>query len=231
MEPQSAPAAPLLTDIEARILGSLLEKAATTPDVYPLTLNNIVLACNQKTSREPAMNLNTGDVGHALRQMEPRGLVKSEYGSRSERYYHRIDRVLDLTTAQAALLALLMLRGPQTLNELLTRSERLHRFGTTEDVQHALERMAEREPAMVRRIPRGAGQREDRYAHLLCGEPAMPERSSAREDHHDRDVRDTHGGTALQALLARIEALEARVDALESSHASTHQDVAREEQE
>ncbi len=231
MEPQSTPAAPLLTEIEARILGSLLEKAATTPDAYPLTLNNVVLACNQKTSREPTMNLSTGDVGHALRQMEPRGLVKSEYGARAERYYHRIDRVFDLTPAQAALLALMMLRGPQTLNELLTRSERLHRFGNTDDVGHALERLAERQPAMVRRIPRGAGQREDRYAHLFCGEPTMPERSANREDSGDRNVRDAHDSTALQNLLMRIEALEARVDALESNRAGTRENEARDKPE
>ena len=85
MDPASAPAAPALNEIEARILGSLIEKAATTPDVYPLTLNNIALACNQKTSREPIMNLSVGDIGHALRQLEPRGFVKSEYGARAER--------------------------------------------------------------------------------------------------------------------------------------------------
>jgi uncharacterized protein len=218
MEPQTDSTAPRLTEprlteIEARVLGSLVEKAATTPDVYPLTLNNIVLACNQKTSREPVTNLSTGDIGHALRQMEPRGLVKSEYGARAERYYHRIDRVFDLTPAQAALLALLMLRGPQTLNELLVRSERLHRFGNADDVRHTLERMAEREPAMVRRIPRGAGQREDRYAQLLCGEPKMPEPRAEREAY---ETRDAHGTNVLDALLARIEALEARVQALEA---------------
>lgn len=213
MDTSSAHAALSLTEIEARILGSLVEKAATTPDVYPLTLNNIALACNQKTSREPTMNLSVGDIGHALRQLEPRGLAKSEYGARAERYYHRIDRVLDLTPAQTALLALLMLRGPQTLNELLVRSERLHRFGGVDDVRHALERMAEREPPLVRRIPRGAGQREDRYAHLLCGEPVMPERSGGRDD---RDDASEPCADALQALIDRIDALEARVAALEA---------------
>jgi uncharacterized protein YceH (UPF0502 family) len=141
-------------------------------------------------------------------------LVKSEYGARAERYYHRIDRVFDLTPAQAALLSLLMLRGPQTLNELLVRSERLHRFGGTDDVRHTLERMAEREPALVRQIPRGAGQREDRYAQLLCGEPKMPERSA--ED-NDRDDARAPRSDALQAsLIERIDALEARVAALEA---------------
>jgi uncharacterized protein len=210
---QTDTAAPRLTPIEARILGSLIEKASTTPDVYPLTLNNVALACNQKTAREPTTNLSVGDIGHALRQMEVRGLVKSEHGARSERYLHRMDKVLDITPAQTCLLSLLMLRGPQTLNELLTRSERQHRFADIDDVRHTLERLAEREAPMVRRLPRGGGQREDRYAQLLCGEPVIPERngetssgSSARG--LDRDAMD--------ALLARIDALEARVAVLEA---------------
>lgn len=206
-----ATTAPRLSTIEARILGSLVEKAATTPDVYPLTLNNVVLACNQKTAREPTMTLNNGDVGHALRQMEVRGLVKSEYGARSERYLHRMDKVLDLTPAQTCLLALLMLRGPQTLHELLARSERQHRFADIDDVRYTLERLAERESPMVRRLPRGGGQREDRYAQLLCGEPVMPEHNeqSSAPRSHDND--------AFEALMARIESLEARVLALEAS--------------
>lgn len=116
--------------------------------------------------------------------------------------------MLDLTPAQTCLVALLMLRGPQTLHELLTRSERLHRFENIDDIRHALERLAEREPAMIRRIPRGSGQREDRYAHLLCGEPTMPERAEPASRARDGDATDT--------LLARIEALEARVSALEA---------------
>ncbi len=206
-------AAPRLTMIEARILGSLIEKAATTPDVYPLTLNNVVLACNQKTAREPTMTLMPGDVGHALRQMEVRGLVKSEYGARSERYLHRMDKVLDLTPAQTCLLSLLMLRGPQTLHELFARSERQHRFADIDDVRHTLERLAERDAPMVRRLPRGGGQREDRYAQLLSGEPVMPERSA------DTSPSRAHDDDAMDALLARIEALEARVAALEAPSA------------
>lgn len=203
-------ATPRLTPIEARILGSLVEKAATTPDVYPLTLNNVVLACNQKTAREPTMNLMPGDIGHALRKMEVHGLVKSEYGARSERYLHRMDKVLDLTPAQTCLLSLLMLRGPQTLHELLARSERQHRFADIDDVRHTLERLAERDIPMVRRLPRGGGQREDRYAQLLCGEPVMPERSA------ESSSSRAHDSDAIDALLARIDALEARVTALEA---------------
>jgi uncharacterized protein YceH (UPF0502 family) len=208
---QDTAPAHVLTPVEARILGSLAEKAATTPDTYPLTLNNLVLACNQKTAREPVTNLSPGEIGHALRQLEPRGLVKSEYGARAERYHHRIDRVFDLTPAQSSLMALLLLRGPQTLHELLSRSERMHRFAGTDDVRHALERLAERETPLVRRLPRGSGQREDRYAHLLCGEPAMPERDD------DAPAPRGHDSQAADALLARIEALEARVAVLEAT--------------
>lgn len=203
--------AALLAPVEARILGSLIEKASTTPDVYPLTLNNIVLACNQKTAREPVMTLSQGEVGHALRQLEPRGLVKSEYGARSERYLHRVDRILDLTPAQTCLIGLLLLRGAQTLHELLARSERMHRFDSPDDVRHALDRLAERETPLVRRLPRGPGQREDRYAHLLCGEPVYSER-------HDAPTHDSAPPSdVVDVLLARIDALEKRVDALEAA--------------
>lgn len=212
--PDSTALPPQLTPAEARILGSLAEKAATTPDVYPLTLNNIVLACNQKTAREPVTSLSPGEVGHALRQLEPRGLVKSEYGARSERYQHRLDKIYDLTPAQTSLISLLLLRGPQTLHELLARSERQHRFAGIDDVKYALDRLAERDAPLVRRLPRGAGQREDRYAHLLSGEPAMPERGPDSAETRARD------DDATDALLARIEALEARVAALEAAAGS-----------
>ncbi len=205
-----------LSPIEARILGSLIEKATTTPDAYPLTLNNAVLACNQKTAREPTMQLNPGDVGHALRHMEVRGLVKSQYSSRSERYTHRFHQVFDLTPAQTCLMSLLLLRGAQTLHELLTRSERQHRFDNIDDVKHALDRLAEREPSLIKRISRSSGQREDRYAHLLCGEPVISPSDT---------LATTYGGNekshhSSEALLARIEALEARIEVLEAAGAT-----------
>lgn len=199
-----------LSAIEARVLGSLVEKAATTPDVYPLTLNNLVLACNQKTAREPVTQFSNGDVGHALRQLENRDLVRCDYGARAERYSHRLDRGYDLTQAQAALIALLLLRGPQTLNELLTRSDRLHRFADIDAVRHTLDRLSERSLPLVVRLPRASGQREDRYAHRLCGEPEyIPSRTEANANTHSHDA-------SRDALLARMEALEARVQALEA---------------
>lgn len=197
---------PLLSAIEARILGSLAEKEATTPEGYPLTLNSLVLACNQKTSREPLVTLEPGDVEHALRQMEVRGLVRSQHSARAARYSHRIEAVLDLTRKQATLIALLMLRGPQTLNELLARSERWIRFEGVEDVQHVLERLAEREPPFATKLPRGSGQREDRYAHLLSGEPVIPVESP----------KPRTASNETNELLDRLEALEARIATLEA---------------
>lgn len=209
-EATDVPAAePVLSEIEARILGSLVEKEATTPDTYPLTSNAIVLACNQKTAREPMMQLEPGEVGNALRRLEVRGWVRSQHSGRTERYGHRVEKMLDLTRPQAALLALLMLRGPQTLHELLSRSERLASFGSIEDVQHALERLAQRDPPLVRLLPRQGGQREDRYAHLLSGEPVMPAASSAASS-----GVSTNLGERVATLEARVEQLEARLAAL-----------------
>ena len=210
--PDAAAAEPVLTDIEVRILGSLVEKEATTPDTYPLTSNAIVLACNQKTAREPTMQLEPGEVGNTLRRLEVRGWVRSQHSGRTERYGHRIEKMLDLTRPQAALLALLMLRGPQTLHELLSRSERLASFGSIEDVQHALERLAQRDPPLVRLLPRQGGQREDRYAHLLSGEPVMPIASLATAS---SAAGMGNLGERVATLEARVAELEARLAALD----------------
>jgi len=203
---------PVLSEVEARILGSLVEKEATTPDTYPLTSNAIVLACNQKTAREPAMQLEPGEVGNALRRLEVRGWARSQHSGRTERYGHRVEKMLDLTRPQAALLALLMLRGPQTLHELLSRSERLASFGSIEDVQHALERIAQRDPPLVRLLARQGGQREDRYAHLLSGEPVMPAASAAASS-----GASTNLGDRIATLEARVAQLEARLAALDAA--------------
>jgi uncharacterized protein YceH (UPF0502 family) len=161
---------PLLSAIEARILGGLIEKAAITPDIYPLTVNAAVQACNQKTSREPVMHLDMGEVGHTLREMEAKGLVKLDpFSQRAVRYSHCFDTVYGVMPRQRALLCVMLLRGPQTLNELHTRCDRLAEFPSLDDVRDPLDRLIAREPALVVRIPRSGGQREDRYMHLLCG--------------------------------------------------------------
>ncbi len=162
------PDVPLLDAVQARLLGCLVEKEATTPDTYPLTVNAAQSAANQKTAREPVMNVDAGSVQHALRQLEALGLARQHFSSRADRYEHRLQAALDLTRQQTVLLALLLLRGPQTLGELVTRRERLHRFADTDEARHAIERLQQRALLVV--LPRASGQREDRYMHLLCGE-------------------------------------------------------------
>ncbi len=199
---------PPLNAEEARVLGCLIEKHATTPETYPLTLNAAVTACNQKTSRNPVMKLDPGRVGQTVRKLEQRGLVKSEYGARAERYYHDTDAALKITKAQRVLIGLLLLRGPQTLAELLTRSGRMHKFEDLDDVAYTLERMAAREPPLVVKIPRGAGQREDRWMHLLSGEIDLQAIAA-----QTGPAADSSG--AGEELEARIAELEARIAALE----------------
>ncbi len=198
---------PLLNAAEARALGCLIEKEATTPDTYPLTVNSALAAANQKTAREPVMALGEGDVHHALRQLEAKGLARQVFSSRAERYEHRAGASFSLPQQQVALLGLLLLRGAQTAFELFARSERLCKFNDIEDLRHHLDRLIQRQPALVVQIPRGPGQREDRYAHLLCGEVdvvALAARSPAQP------VSET----ASAELEARVGALESQVAAL-----------------
>ena len=208
-----APSEPRLDAIEIRILGSLIEKQATNPETYPLTLNALVLACNQKTSREPVMSLTQGQVGHSLRALEGRGFTRLVMGSRADRWEHRVDKALELVPAQVILLGLLFLRGPQTLNELLTRSSRMHDFVDTEQVQHQLERLIARDLALL--VPRQSGQREDRYMHAL-GDPAdIDTLMAARQQPAERSSGSSVSLERFEALEARIAALEARLTELE----------------
>ena len=197
---------------QARVLGCLIEKEGTTPETYPLTQNAVVTAANQKTSRNPVMKLDPGRVGQALRALDQRGLLGSEYGARASRYYHRVDSALKLTAGQRVLIGLLLLRGPQTLAELYTRSERMHRFDELEDLEYALERLCSGDAPMAIRIPKGPGQREDRYMHRLCG-PVSAEAGRAAPS---ADTAPTETAEPDPDLIARLEALEARVAELEA---------------
>lgn len=208
MESESTAAAvPILGAIEARILGSLIEKEATTPENYPLTVNAVVLACNQKNNREPVMELPLGEVGHALRELDNRRLVRSVEGARAQRYEHRFAQAYSVTKQQQALLSVLLLRGPQTAAELHARCERLATFADLEQVRDTLERLITRTPTLVVNLGRGAGQREDRYMHLLCGPVSAEQFASAAKP----AIAISRGG-----LEARIEALEATVAALQA---------------
>ena len=207
MESESSAATPILSEIEARILGSLIEKEATTPENYPLTVNAVVLACNQKNNREPVMELPLGEVGHALRELDNRRLVRSVEGARAQRYEHRFAQAYSVTKQQQALLSVLLLRGPQTAAELHARCERLATFADLEQVRDTLERLITRTPTLVVNLGRGAGQREDRYMHLLCG-PVSAEQFAVATKPATAASRST--------LEARIDALEATVAALQA---------------
>ncbi|MFI8571836.1 YceH family protein [Stenotrophomonas bentonitica] len=203
------PALPVLSAAQARALGCLIEKEATTPDAYPLTVNAAQVAANQKTAREPVMALSAGDVHHALRQLESMGLARQQFSSRAERYEHRAGSALDLTRQQLAIVGLLLLRGPQTVNELLTRSERLFQFQDAEELRHHIERMIQRGLAV--QLPRASGQREDRYMHLLGG----PVDVQALAESYKGSSSSGGGGGSSPALEARVQQLEATVAELQ----------------
>jgi uncharacterized protein YceH (UPF0502 family) len=192
-----------LTAIQARVLGCLMEKKETTPEQYPLTLNALKNACNQKTARNPVTAYNEGEIGHTLRELESLGLVREAWGVRVPKYEHQAGKVLGLQSKGLALLCPLILRGPQTLGELKTNAHRLFEFDDLDDVQYMLQRLTEHEPPLVMSFPRQAGQKEIRYAHLLCGEPEIPEPAARTAYVQPPDD-----------LARRVEDLEKEVDIL-----------------
>ncbi len=205
-----------LDPVEARVLAVLVEKEYLTPEQYPLTVNAVMLACNQKTAREPVMNLSEGEVGHALRRLEDRGLVQVTHGARALRYGHRLGDGLALPAPQRVALAVLILRGPQTVAELIAHAERMYRFADPEEAAALLDRLGRRDPPLVARLPRAPGQREPRFAHCLCGAPV----AAAAADPVSAPADDL--SARLAALEERLGALEARLAALEGRSATPH---------
>lgn len=203
-QPETAPLDPLLTPVEARVIGCLMEKQRTTPDQYPLTLNGLVSACNQKSARHPVMSLSPGEVGHAVGQLQSKGLVHASFSGRTERYDHKMVGAYFLSREEQAILCALMLRGPQTQGELRTNCARMADLPDLDAVNKALRALMERERALAMELPRLAGKREQRFAHLLCGAPDTTELESQAED-------ATRSGASASG---RIEALEAEIAAL-----------------
>jgi uncharacterized protein len=161
-----------LTTVEARVLGSLIEKEITTPEYYPLSLNALSNACNQKSNREPAMQLEEGEIRKALNHLESQSLVRSIAESRATKFEHRLQDVFNFYRPEVAIICELLLRGPQTPGELRTRASRMHPFEDLESVHSALQRLGKREPPLVTVLPRQPGTKEARYAHLL-GETSL----------------------------------------------------------
>jgi len=163
----------MLSEHEARVLGCLMEKQMTTPDYYPLTLNALTAACNQKSSRVPVMSLSSGEVSGTINGLRGRGLVTARMDGRVDRFEHHLSRKLKLSSKERAMMCVLMLRGALTLNEIRISTGRMVTFESAEELQVLLGQLIERDEPLLVRIPRVAGQREDRYAHLLCGEPEI----------------------------------------------------------
>ena len=191
----------LLTPIEARVLATLMEKARTVPDSYPLSLNALVLGCNQKTSREPLMDISNDEAGEAIMALKALSLVFEGSSSRVPRFEHNFQRATSVTEPQAVLLGLLMLRGPQTPAELRGNGERWYKFADVASVEVVLQDLQERGDnggqATVLKLPRMPGAREQRWTHLLCGTP-------------DVDAMQANAPSAGEAsdLIARLTALE-----------------------
>lgn len=210
-EPMFTAPEPMLTAIEARVLGALMEKQLTTPDAYPITLNSLVLACNQKTSREPVSNYDQGELQRCASNLQDKKWIEVDYGARAARYDQRLTRVLGLDKAAQALLNVMLLRGPQTLSELLTRTQRMFEFEDLKAIEEKLDYLCAKTTPYFVKIPRVAGQREDRYMHLLCGKPDLAAiaamASSSKPSSHDTEHHSQ--------LEQKIEALESQVQRLQ----------------
>ena len=174
----------LLNEIEARVLGALLEKEITTPDYYPLSLNSLVNACNQKSNRDPVMNVDEDSVRDALRTLQDNSLARSvsAVDSRVTKYEHRLQEAFNFDRREAALFCELLLRGPQTVGELRTRAERMHPCDDLSEAQSALQRLMNREPPLVKVLARQPGTKESRYIHLLSGDEKAVSSTAGRRE-------------------------------------------------
>jgi len=192
---------PHLSLAETRVLGTLVEKQRTVPDTYPLSLNALAAGCNQKTSRQPVLDLSEAEILQALDGLKDAGLAVEVSGSRVVRFEHRLEKVLGVPTQASALLTVLMLRGPQTAGELRLNCERLHRFADISAVEAFLEELAGRE--LVVELPRLPGSRENRWSHLLSGQPALETATAGKS-----------GNAEIEELKNRVSALETEVGEL-----------------
>jgi len=208
----------VLSNVEARVLGALVEKDITTPDYYPLSLNALINACNQKNNREPVMSLEEGAVRDALNGLHDDGLAGPASGadSRVTKYEHRLQEVFNFSRGETAVLCVLLLRGPQTPGELRGRTERMHRFEDLDAVQSSLQHLIQREPPLATVLPRQPGTKESRYAHLLSGEVDVAETPASRiASSPDSSVDD-----------GRVSRLEEAVAALQNEVAELKRQLA-----
>jgi uncharacterized protein YceH (UPF0502 family) len=200
---------PVLTEVEARVLGALIEKEITTPDYYPMSMNALLNACNQKSNRDPVTELDEDTARQALHQLDDKNLAGAVRGSDSRvtKYEHHFSEAFNFGRREVAILCVLLLRGPQTPGELRGRTERLYSFDELTDVQSTLQKLIDRDPPLVKVLPRQPGTKEARYLHLFCGDtyvPSIDAGSFTRTDRADDNER-------LQALEEQVQGLKQEV--------------------
>lgn len=203
-----------LTSHQVRVLGCLMEKHLTTPKNYPLTINSLMLACNQKSNRDPVMNLTEGQVGHVVNELVELTLARIDYGSRTNKISHHAHGRITDDRKQQAILCMLMLRDSMTLNDIKARTDRMAVFENVNEIQSTLEDMMARDEATVMIIPKGIGQREDRYTHLLAGEPEIGVVQPVSKVSTTRPVKQEASPSKLQELEERIAKLEEQMQDL-----------------
>ncbi len=208
--------APQLSAIELRVLGVLMEKQLTTPEQYPLTLNSVVTACNQKSSRDPISHYNQGEVSRALQELDTKHFVRKEYGSRSDKFTQQFMDHLELGRKQQALLCVMMLRGPQTISELNTRTQRMCEFTDKEELESTLDRLCDRGVPYAVRLGQQPGQRGERIGHLFSGAPSV--QTPAPDQTPTATPTDN---------LENAEDLQQQIDSLKSTVSELKQEVAQ----
>jgi uncharacterized protein len=208
----------ILTEVEARVLGSLIEKDITTPDYYPLSLNALVNACNQKNNRDPVMTLDEETVRQALSSLQEKRMAGPASGadSRVTKFEHRLQEVFNFDRREIAIICVLLLRGPQTPGELRSRTDRMYHFEALDDIVATLDRLAQRDPPLARVLPRQPGTKESRYTHLFSGEPP---------------ISDVGGSASVARALSPANADADRLISLEEEVARLRQELSAVQQE
>jgi uncharacterized protein YceH (UPF0502 family) len=215
----------ILSEIETRVLGSLIEKDITTPDYYPLSLNALVNACNQKNNRDPVMTLEEETVRRALNTLQEKRLAGPASGadSRVTKFEHRLQEVFNFDRREIAVVCVLLLRGPQTPGELRSRTERMYHFEALDDIISTLDRLAQRELSLARVLPRQPGMKESRYTHLFSGEPTVSD-VTGTESVASRASSPANAGTT--SVIDRLASLEEEVAHLRQELAEVQQQLA-----
>ena len=211
-----------LSEIEVRVLGALVEKESTTPEYYPLSLNALANACNQKSNRDPVMTLDEEAVRQALRSLSEQALVRSAGGdSRVAKFEHRLNELYNFHRHEIAVLCVMLLRGPQTPGEIRTRAERMYAFEDLEAVHSALHLLMRREPPLVKILPRQPGTKESRYMHLFCGDTApMESAATERPAEIQSSANTSHDDNRVAQLEAEIMELRRELNTLRDQFAT-----------